>query len=1317
MTKQSNFITQRRRSQSGLQPLILFALTLLLFGFSIQDSMAAGNGVSDCLIPEGLLGSPDGSYSADELQVGDTRYYWAYAQGFFQGYYPVSATCQDTGNYSYLITEDAYLNDIVSYPGSETLYVGTNSGVFLTTDGGDHWMSVSGGLPDVDGVFDDFDSTNYNRRAVVHSLFSRAEYGGSFDTLWVGTEFGPFWTTTAGDTMQLRASRINTDPEEDHKPATYDILGHPTEPDYLWCATQDGVYMTRNANRWIHISNGLPPSEEAAWIAAPEYALDYENEMLFTVGSKGIFYGSYRALGSSATADIIASWKPLGGGVTFAADTVNVDTLWLTVEPSTSQGLTITAGQTITLIDTTTNVYWSAFIDESVEGLWCEIDNDRIFYWPEGSSEPVYDYTDFSLDNVIAFGYSQISGRKLLAQSDAAETTIWIAAEDGGLYDYHLTGDIASYYDADSLTITSSHEDYMIYDFDIKDDVFYFATDQGLFKTSDPHGEWEQISGLISDRSETATRTIDAHAVAFGADNTIYFGSHLGGFLRSADGVTFEHSNLGLIHMNGTSEQLDIFLDQFENTTPAAANMGIYHLMQEWWGDLEGEDDVDGDPKLGILFLNIDDQYYLDTGDGSYISGYFDGGNEYLLSYSGNSNQMEMFYIDTDPGWINTANPAACRQMFNLINWNQDPAEEQWLRAGLMAFSQHVAGYPMMDSGTITFPMLNNLIGWTADAVSEDNEYLYSFLVVLYLYEQIFDAEENGPGIDHIADLATSQYRGIAGLGRLIYEKENGSSSADADYSYVFATIFHDFALAGALDITDPEFYDGKYGFEAVDVSVTAASRTWYYSISAPPPYIFQVPFWSVQSFQIVDTQFFNDDHPISVINFNGDDRNDLNFTLLFSDFDNFTPGMDPENVDIFPVNLEYGTNKAEIELPEELWLLGANDPDPGGAPNNMRIIATCTSDSGSQRTSYNFSDDITPPTNIWMTVAQNPIDEKYIDIYTFSNERIFPDGGQVYSVDTDGNTELEGPQIDLSGAQEEESGVDTLIVLDQDVFYSNPDASAYAYHIAYHLEDIQLPADLEFTAFGEDIAGNQQISAPLDISVDFILKDVGGVITHHQSDASLLIPGGALQDDALVLLSVSQYPLASPELIAIPTISASNDPQHYAVGPVVSAGSAGLELEKPVTITVPFNPDMVIGADIGVYRSESGGWIYIGSNVDLDRGLVTAQSDKFGSFRAFAGPLGDISAVTPHKFRMAQNYPNPFNPTTSISFELTKSQHIKLDVFNITGQLIGTIDNGQFNAGWHTVRWEPQQLSSGVYFLRLEAEEGTLYQKMMLLK
>ncbi len=93
-----------------------------------------------------------------------------------------------------------------------------------------------------------------------------------------------------------------------------------------------------------------------------------------------------------------------------------------------------------------------------------------------------------------------------------------------------------------------------------------------------------------------------------------------------------------------------------------------------------------------------------------------------------------------------------------------------------------------------------------------------------------------------------------------------------------------------------------------------------------------------------------------------------------------------------------------------------------------------------------------------------------------------------------------------------------------------------------------------------------------------------------------------------------------------------------------------------------------------------------------------------------------------PSGYILEQNYPNPFNPTTSIQFALPTKSNVKLEVFNLLGQKIAIITDGQFEAGRHTVNWDGTnssggQVASGIYFYRLEADGFEQTLKMILLK
>ena len=91
--------------------------------------------------------------------------------------------------------------------------------------------------------------------------------------------------------------------------------------------------------------------------------------------------------------------------------------------------------------------------------------------------------------------------------------------------------------------------------------------------------------------------------------------------------------------------------------------------------------------------------------------------------------------------------------------------------------------------------------------------------------------------------------------------------------------------------------------------------------------------------------------------------------------------------------------------------------------------------------------------------------------------------------------------------------------------------------------------------------------------------------------------------------------------------------------------------------------------------------------------------------------------AEIPVTYGLSQNYPNPFNPTTEISFSLPSASHVKLEVFNVMGQKVATLVDGQCEAGEHVVQWDGRDAASGVYFYRLQADDFVGTKKMLLLK
>lgn len=108
--------------------------------------------------------------------------------------------------------------------------------------------------------------------------------------------------------------------------------------------------------------------------------------------------------------------------------------------------------------------------------------------------------------------------------------------------------------------------------------------------------------------------------------------------------------------------------------------------------------------------------------------------------------------------------------------------------------------------------------------------------------------------------------------------------------------------------------------------------------------------------------------------------------------------------------------------------------------------------------------------------------------------------------------------------------------------------------------------------------------------------------------------------------------------------------------------------------------------------------------------------------------PTGQTTGVQnieniPKTFSLYQNYPNPFNPSTIISYSVPQSENIKLIIYNVLGEKVKTLVNGEISAGNHYIQWDGKDdnnipVSSGVYFFQLSAGSNFIdTKKMMLLK
>jgi hypothetical protein len=244
-----------------------------------------------------------------------------------------------------------------------------------------------------------------------------------------------------------------------------------------------------------------------------------------------------------------------------------------------------------------------------------------------------------------------------------------------------------------------------------------------------------------------------------------------------------------------------------------------------------------------------------------------------------------------------------------------------------------------------------------------------------------------------------------------------------------------------------------------------------------------------------------------------------------------------------------------------------------------------------------------------------------------------------------------------------------------------------------YNLQDLTEECTYYFSVTAYDAWGNQ--------------SDFSPEITYHVSDFSEDTTPPELVD--VTVISSTQIQVRFNEPVCA---QSAQRPSNYAIFPGISVMNAEpQEDESSVILTTSCHI--------------AGNYLIAVSNI-LDRAAIPnsiPENTSLGYTFDATAVAGGINHM-PSEFSLSQNFPNPFNPRTTIEYSVKEPGHIRLQIYNVRGELVKTLlDSETHTPGQQTpITWDAtnemgMQVASGFYIYRLESGSETSTKRMQLVK
>lgn len=272
----------------------------------------------------------------------------------------------------------------------------------------------------------------------------------------------------------------------------------------------------------------------------------------------------------------------------------------------------------------------------------------------------------------------------------------------------------------------------------------------------------------------------------------------------SLDALLVAESNLVEVWVDTTEWNINVFqsdidklVNSFENETPSASidpNQGILAIEMQYLGS---PPDIDGNGKVIILILDINDDYDA-ASNPAFVAGYFDQADQLIPSHrQASGNFGDLLYIDSNPGKLGSSLilSTAAHELQHLINYNYDTNEDPWLNEGLSEYASLLTGYSGRGFGRFLSQTNRGLLTW--DNLIQD--YSRVGLWVTYTAMRL--------GLDAIKMLVQDDSNGKLSAENVISTFLPGKSFSDYIYEWTIANLIDDISIK-----------DGEFGYPDIDI-------------------------------------------------------------------------------------------------------------------------------------------------------------------------------------------------------------------------------------------------------------------------------------------------------------------------------------------------------------------------------------------------------------------------------------------------------------------------------------------------------------------